>query len=205
MDEFENFATDDFADVMEQSRKFALALVLAHQNFSQISTKLKESALGCCCTRISFQVGYSDAQRMASEFFRYTEDEVKRERLLQSGEITYTYRSSGEQRERLAQDIQNLDQRVIYVHEKLARLKLTRLRTLDVAAPATLLGMSVHEAGEYIESLPIGGKYLVERAQIERDRQPTAQGSANTFSSDPSAAPDPEQEFFGDTKAPNFS
>ena len=75
--------------------------------------------------------------------------------MLQSGEISYTYRSSGEQRERLTEAIHHLPDRVYYCDNKLAN-EITRVRTPNVVSPSETLGMTEDEGAEYISNLPIG-------------------------------------------------
>lgn len=186
VDEFGNFATEEFAIILAEARKYALSLVMAHQDFTQISASLKGAVLGNATARVCFRVNRSDAEQMSKELFEYAQDEVKRTRPLKSGEISYTYRSSGEQRELLTQQIHHLPDRVCYVNNKLAR-EVTRIRTLDVTPASKALGMSEERADEYIEQLSIGRKYLVERSKIEQqavERSKTHPAPQNVLNKD---------------------
>jgi hypothetical protein len=149
VDEFANYATDDFARVLAQARKFGLSIVMAHQNFDQISSSLRGIVLGGAQARVFFRVNAPDAGVIARELFKYSQDEVKRERQLKSGDTSYTYRSAGEQRELLAEDIHYLPDRISYANDKLAQT-VTRIHTLDVIPPHQVLDMSEEEALEYI-------------------------------------------------------
>ena len=42
VDEFQNFATDSFADILSEARKYKLCLILAHQYLEQVEEKLKQ-------------------------------------------------------------------------------------------------------------------------------------------------------------------
>jgi type IV secretory pathway TraG/TraD family ATPase VirD4 len=69
VDEFHNFVTLSFADILAESRKYGLALVLAHQQLAQIDDKLRAAILGNTGTIISFRVGVEDAKLLAQEFY----------------------------------------------------------------------------------------------------------------------------------------
>jgi len=69
VDEFHNFLTLSFADILAESRKYNLAMVLAHQNLMQIDEKLRAAILGNTGTIISFRVGVEDAKLLAQEFY----------------------------------------------------------------------------------------------------------------------------------------
>jgi len=68
VDEFQNFLTLSFADILAESRKYALNLVLAHQHLAQLDEKLRAAILGNAGTIISFRVGVEDAKILAQEF-----------------------------------------------------------------------------------------------------------------------------------------
>lgn len=69
VDEFHDFLTLSFADILSGSRKYGLNLVLAHQHLAQIDERLKASILGNVGTVISFRVGVEDAEVLAKEFY----------------------------------------------------------------------------------------------------------------------------------------
>lgn len=69
VDEFHDFVTLSFADILSASRKYGLNLVLAHQHLTQLDEKLRGAILGNAGTIISFRVGVEDAELLAKEFF----------------------------------------------------------------------------------------------------------------------------------------
>jgi len=73
VDEFQNFATDSFANILSEARKYRLSLILAHQYIRQLitneSTKVKDAVFGNVGTMISFRVGAEDAEFLEKEFF----------------------------------------------------------------------------------------------------------------------------------------
>jgi hypothetical protein len=69
VDEFHNFLTLSFADVLSEARKYGLNLVLAHQYLEQLDEKLRAAVFGNVGTIISFRVGVEDARLLAREFY----------------------------------------------------------------------------------------------------------------------------------------
>ncbi len=68
VDEVHNFLTQSFADVLSESRKYGLNLVLAHQYASQLQEEMRNAIFGNVGTIISFRVGADDAKYLAREF-----------------------------------------------------------------------------------------------------------------------------------------
>ncbi|MBU2264609.1 type IV secretion system DNA-binding domain-containing protein [Patescibacteria group bacterium] len=72
VDEFQNFATDSFANILSEARKYRLNLTLAHQYIGQLitdnSTRVKDAVFGNVGTMIIFRVGAEDAEFLEKEF-----------------------------------------------------------------------------------------------------------------------------------------
>lgn len=72
VDEFQNFATDSFAGILSEARKYRLNLVLAHQYIGQlvtdVSTKVRDAVFGNVGTMLTFRVGAADAEFLEKEF-----------------------------------------------------------------------------------------------------------------------------------------
>ncbi|TSC75064.1 MAG: Uncharacterized protein G01um101433_960 [Parcubacteria group bacterium Gr01-1014_33] len=72
VDEFQNFATDSFASILSEARKYRLNLIIAHQYVGQLvtdnSTKVRDAVFGNVGTMISFRVGAADAEELEKEF-----------------------------------------------------------------------------------------------------------------------------------------
>jgi CxxC-x17-CxxC domain-containing protein len=72
VDEFQNFATDSFAGILSEARKYRLNLILAHQYIGQlvtdVSTKVRDAIFGNVGTMIVFRVGAADAEFLEPEF-----------------------------------------------------------------------------------------------------------------------------------------
>jgi len=72
VDEFQNFSTDSFANILSEARKYGLNLVLAHQYVGQLvtdaSTKVRDAVFGNVGTMVTFRVGATDAEFLSKEF-----------------------------------------------------------------------------------------------------------------------------------------
>jgi len=68
VDEFQNFATESFANILSEARKYGLSLILAHQYINQVPESVKEAILGNVGTMISFRVGVNSAEILEKEF-----------------------------------------------------------------------------------------------------------------------------------------
>ena len=72
VDEFQNFATDSFASILSEARKYRLNLIIAHQYVGQLvtdtSTKVRDAVFGNVGTMIIFRVGATDAEFLENEF-----------------------------------------------------------------------------------------------------------------------------------------
>ena len=76
VDEFQNFATDAFAGILSEARKYRLCLILTHQYIAQLdsmgekgkNTKVRDAIFGNVGTIITFRVGAADAEFLEKEF-----------------------------------------------------------------------------------------------------------------------------------------
>lgn len=72
VDEFQNFATESFASILSEARKYRLNLTIAHQYVGQLvtdtTTKVRDAVFGNVGTMIVFRVGAADAEFLENEF-----------------------------------------------------------------------------------------------------------------------------------------
>jgi hypothetical protein len=68
VDEFQNFATPDFATILSEARKYHLNLTVANQFIGQVEEEVKQAVFGNVGTLITFRVGVSDANFLQHEF-----------------------------------------------------------------------------------------------------------------------------------------
>jgi hypothetical protein len=68
VDEFQNFATPDFAQILSEARKYRLNLIVANQFIGQMDEEVKNAIFGNVGTLASFRVGVTDANYLQHEF-----------------------------------------------------------------------------------------------------------------------------------------
>ena len=68
VDEFQNFATDSFAVILSEIRKYGLTLTIANQYVSQMTDSVKNAVFGNVGSIISFRVSVEDAPILAEQF-----------------------------------------------------------------------------------------------------------------------------------------
>jgi hypothetical protein len=73
VDEFQNFATESFASILSEARKYHLSLTIAHQYIGQLvtndgNTKVRDAVFGNVGTIITFRVGAADGEFLEKEF-----------------------------------------------------------------------------------------------------------------------------------------
>ena len=67
VDEFQNYATDSFATILSEARKYRLNLTIANQYLAQIDEATLAAVFGNIGTLITFQVGAQDAEIVAQQ------------------------------------------------------------------------------------------------------------------------------------------
>ncbi|MDD5752907.1 MAG: type IV secretion system DNA-binding domain-containing protein [Candidatus Pacebacteria bacterium] len=67
IDEFQNFSTDSFANILSEARKYRLSLILAHQYIAQMEEKVRDAVFGNVGTMITFRIGADDAEFLEKE------------------------------------------------------------------------------------------------------------------------------------------
>jgi CxxC-x17-CxxC domain-containing protein len=68
VDEFQNFATESFANILSEARKYRLALILGHQYIAQMDETVRDAVFGNVGTIVTFRVGAEDAEYLEKEF-----------------------------------------------------------------------------------------------------------------------------------------
>jgi CxxC-x17-CxxC domain-containing protein len=72
VDEFQNFATDSFVNILSEARKYRLDLIIAHQYVGQLttdtSTAVRDAVFGNVGTMLTFRVGAADAEFLEQEY-----------------------------------------------------------------------------------------------------------------------------------------
>lgn len=68
VDEFQNFATDSFATILSEARKYGLSLTVANQYIAQMQESVRDAVFGNVGSIISFRVSADDAPILAKQF-----------------------------------------------------------------------------------------------------------------------------------------
>ena len=68
VDEFQNFATPDFAQILSEARKYKLNLIVANQFIGQMEEEVKNAIFGNVGSLVAFRVGVTDANYLQHEF-----------------------------------------------------------------------------------------------------------------------------------------
>ena len=68
VDEFQNFATDSFATILSEARKYGLNLTVANQYISQMTDTVRDAVFGNVGTMICFRVSADDAPILSKQF-----------------------------------------------------------------------------------------------------------------------------------------
>jgi hypothetical protein len=81
VDEFQNFATESFATILSEARKYRLCLTVGHQYIGQLvqekDTKVRDAVFGNVGTMVTFRVGAADAEFLEKEFApNFTENDL---------------------------------------------------------------------------------------------------------------------------------
>jgi hypothetical protein len=77
VDEFQNYATRSFEEILSEARKYGLCLMMANQTLTQLERTLLASVLGNCQAQIYFRCNRHDAETLARQAFRATGKQMK--------------------------------------------------------------------------------------------------------------------------------
>jgi hypothetical protein len=77
VDEFQNFANETFAEILSESRKYKLNLVIAHQYIEQMEEEVRDAVFGNVGTTVVFRVGPFDAEVLETIFMpEFTKEDL---------------------------------------------------------------------------------------------------------------------------------
>jgi len=68
VDEFQNFATESFANILSEARKYRLNITLGHQYITQMEEEVRDAVFGNVGTLAVFRIGAEDAEYLEREF-----------------------------------------------------------------------------------------------------------------------------------------
>ena len=77
VDEFQNFANETFAEILSESRKYKLDLILTNQYIEQMEEAVRDAVFGNVGTTVAFRVGPFDAETLETVFLpRFTKEDL---------------------------------------------------------------------------------------------------------------------------------
>ncbi len=77
VDEFQNFANETFAEILSESRKYKLNLIIAHQYIEQMEEEVRDAVFGNVGTTVAFRVGPFDAEVLETIFLpKFTKEDL---------------------------------------------------------------------------------------------------------------------------------
>jgi GTPase SAR1 family protein len=68
IDEFQNFATESFGDILSESRKYKLCLTFANQFLGQLPDSIRQNVFGNVANTVAFRIGPEDSGAVSQEF-----------------------------------------------------------------------------------------------------------------------------------------
>ncbi len=74
VDEFQTFATESFATMLSESRKYRVSLTVANQYIAQMSEATAAAVFGNVGSIVAFQVGSDDAEELARQLAKNSDD-----------------------------------------------------------------------------------------------------------------------------------
>ena len=77
VDEFQNFATESFSNILSEARKYRLDLTMAHQYMDQLDEHVRAAVIGNVGSIVTYRVGSTDAEILGKEFAPvFTEEDL---------------------------------------------------------------------------------------------------------------------------------
>jgi len=113
VDEFQNYATFSFAEIMSEARKYGLSLTLAHQSLEQLDEKLRSIILANAKNFVVFRTDRQDAELLVKYLISYDPFSVKSSSLEKS-----EYYGAGEQWELGITELTELPERMAVLKTK---------------------------------------------------------------------------------------
>ena len=149
IDEFQNFATESFTDILAEARKYKLSLTLADQNLVQLPSELRAAILTNCGLQAYFRISRYDAELLAKESYAGVFAEPQ-------GWETYI------------QELQSLPPRVCLVKNKIAG-GIIIIEVPPIASAWEEAGVDEKEFENTLQEQDISGNYLRKREDIESE------------------------------------
>lgn len=173
IDEFQNFASESFCDILSEAAKYGLYLTMAHQNLGQLSrdpnVDLQGSIMGNTGIQVYFRVSHQDVPILAKECFLTTAVKVKAYNVSTEA-IDYDYYTYQEEWERYYQELITLPRRCCYVKHKLEG-GIIKINTEDMPDLWEDAGYTEEQAKVILDDINLGRSYFVSKNKLEKESQ----------------------------------
>jgi excisionase family DNA binding protein len=161
IDEFQNFASESFAVILSEARKYGLSLIMAHQTLAQIPEELRNLILANTGIQVYFRLNRHDASLLAKEAFEYSGNEIKRVEGFRP-----SYWSLGEEWELYTSALQSLPPRTCYIKHKIEG-GIIAVETVELEPMPVLVEEKYNQDySNLLKNYPLGRKYLVARKEL---------------------------------------
>ena len=138
LDEFQNYTTDHIQEILSESRKYNLSLVISHQYLAQLHNEQRDAVMNTYGTLACFRIGYQDADVIMREIFQPDIPPIIRSRwqFHRIGRLPLwlryrEYGSLGDEWERSIRELTNLKHREFWTSLNDFRVPVKQ-RTLDM-------------------------------------------------------------------------
>lgn len=149
IDEFQNFATESFVQILAEARKYKLSLILAHQNLGQLPPSLRASIFSNCGLQAYFRISRDDSNILAKESLSSIYNDPP-------GWEWYI------------QQLQELPHRTCVVKNKIEG-GVIAISTLNLASPYQAADMDEEEFRAEVAAANIGAAYLRPRKSVDEE------------------------------------
>ena len=176
IDEFQNFATKSFEEILSEARKYGLSIIMANQNLAQLDFGLKASVIQNARVQVYFGMGRKDAEDLTKEVFLVTGKNIKYQLFKEKGIFLSSEPKSNPVYEGIQEEWENhmtrlvsLKPRYCYVH---VRGKGTVfMRTLDTPDPAQNSGWSKQDFEKIVQDFKRSSisNYTKMRYRVKRE------------------------------------
>ena len=147
LDEFQNYTTDHIQEILSESRKYNLSLVISHQYLAQLHDEQRDAVMNTYGTMACFRIGYQDADVIVREIFQPDIPPIIRSRwqFHRIGRLPLwlqhrEYGSLGDEWERSIRELTNLKHREFWTSINDFRTPVKQ-RTLDMPEPVCQHGL----------------------------------------------------------------
>ncbi|MCD4654919.1 type IV secretion system DNA-binding domain-containing protein, partial [bacterium] len=148
VDEFQNFANQQFEEILTESRKFAIYLTMAHQSTSQLDSSLRHITLGNTDIHCFFRVEAGDSDALGKGTFDARGGIEKQ--VSSPYEQSTGFLSDREEIQMLKSNMSSLENRCFYYRHKGKSYKARQLRTADLGSAHIDAGMDRAEFSDLV-------------------------------------------------------